>query len=38
MPDAEKRGKADFIIPTGSTLAATERALDKVLTQLGLLP
>jgi dephospho-CoA kinase len=38
MPDAEKRGRADFIIPTGGDLASTARALDKVLTQLGLLP
>jgi dephospho-CoA kinase len=30
MPDAEKRARADFIIPTGGTLAATRAAVRRI--------
>jgi dephospho-CoA kinase len=38
MPDAGKRKKADFIIPTGKGLDATRKHLNKLLKDLSLLP
>ena len=38
MPDAEKRRKADYILPTGKGLEATEIQLRKLFTKLSLLP
>ena len=37
MPDAEKRRKADYVIPTGKGVAATEKQLRKILSKLSLL-
>jgi dephospho-CoA kinase len=37
MPDAEKRKKADFIVPTGGGLTPTARHLHKILQKLDLL-
>lgn len=36
MPDEEKRRRADHVIDTGGTLAATERQVDAILAGLGL--
>ena len=38
MSDAEKRRKADYIIPTGKGLTHTKRRLRALLSQLSLLP
>jgi dephospho-CoA kinase len=38
MPDAEKRKKADYVVPTGKGLPATEKHLRKLLQRLSLLP
>jgi dephospho-CoA kinase len=37
MPDKEKRQKADYVIPTGSGLIATEKHLRRILSRLSLL-
>jgi dephospho-CoA kinase len=37
MPDSEKRKKADHIIPTGTSLHATEKHIYKILGKLDLL-
>jgi dephospho-CoA kinase len=37
MPDAQKRKKADYIVPTGKGLAATEKHLHKILSGLSLI-
>lgn len=37
MPDAQKRARADYVIPTGNGIAATEKHLRKVLHGLSLL-
>ena len=37
LPDEEKRHRADHVIDTGGTLAATERQVDAILAGLGLL-
>ena len=34
MPDAEKRERADFVIDTGGTLAATETQVEHLFTRL----
>jgi dephospho-CoA kinase len=31
LPDADKRARADFVIPTGGPIAATEAAVDDVI-------
>lgn len=36
IPDEEKRRRADFVINTGGTLAATERQVEHILACLGL--
>ena len=36
MPDAEKRGRADFVIDTGGDLSTTEGQVAEVLACLGL--
>lgn len=36
LPDADKRARADFVIDTGGSLAATERQVDAILAGLGL--
>ena len=36
MPDADKRGRADFVIETGRPLDETERQVEHILTCLGL--
>lgn len=38
LPDAEKRRKADYTVPTGTSLIATEKYLRKLFGKLGLLP
>jgi dephospho-CoA kinase len=35
LPDAEKRARADFVIPTGGSLAETRQAVRRILTCLG---
>lgn len=34
MPDAEKRARADFTIPTGTSIAETRKALEKTLAEI----
>jgi dephospho-CoA kinase len=36
MPDADKRGRADFVIETGRPLDETERQVEHILACLGL--
>jgi dephospho-CoA kinase len=36
LPDANKRGRADFVIDTGGSLAETARQVEHILTCLGL--
>jgi dephospho-CoA kinase len=36
LPDADKRGRADFVIDTGGSLAETARQVEHILTCLGL--
>ncbi|WP_234730817.1 dephospho-CoA kinase [Acidocella facilis] len=36
MPDAQKREKADYVVETGGTLAATQAQVDEILQELGL--
>jgi dephospho-CoA kinase len=38
MPTAEKRKRADYTVPTGTSLIATEKHLRKLFGKLGLLP
>jgi len=38
MPDAEKRKKADYVVPTGKGIAATKKHLREILRELSLLP
>jgi dephospho-CoA kinase len=38
IPDAEKRGRADFVIDTGIDLSTTEAQVRDILACLGLLP
>jgi dephospho-CoA kinase len=35
MPDAEKRRRADFVIPTGGTIRRTQAAVDRIVACLG---
>jgi dephospho-CoA kinase len=35
MPDAEKRARADFVIPTGGELSTTEAAVRKIIACLA---
>ncbi len=37
LPDREKRRRADYVIPTGKGIEATERHLKKILQQLGVI-
>ncbi len=37
MPDAEKRQKADYVVPTGKGIEATKKHLQKLLGKLSLL-
>jgi len=34
MPDVEKRGRADFVVDTGGTIAATEQQIDAIVASL----
>lgn len=38
LPDAEKRGRADFVVDTGGTLADTETQVDAMLSALKEIP
>ena len=38
MPDAEKRSKADYVLPTGKSVETTEKHLRKLFEKLSLLP
>jgi dephospho-CoA kinase len=35
MPDAEKRARADFVVPTGGSLAETRQAVRRILACLN---
>ncbi|MDR3425716.1 MAG: dephospho-CoA kinase [Alphaproteobacteria bacterium] len=38
LPDAEKRRKADYVVPTGTSLEETELCLRRIFEKLDLLP
>lgn len=38
LPDAEKRARADFVIPTGGSLEETRRAVRRIVACLGEMP